>query len=113
MENIFLFHYRSFVRGHLKTLLAYKNIRRDLEAIGGPLTVVGKKRSDFGDAAEQGEKDKWFGIQTSCHGQEGQETKSCLFFKIMPFFPRMMGVFEGPDFPKSFPVHISTHPQLP
>lgn len=74
---------------------------------------MGKKRSDFGDIDEQGEKDKQFGIQTSSHGQEGQETKSCLFFKIMPFFPGMIGVFEGPDFLKSFPAPIATHPEVP
>lgn len=31
----------------------------------------------------------------------------------MPFFPGMIGVFEGPDFLKSFPAPIATHPEVP
>lgn len=42
--------------------------------------MTGEQRSDFGATDEQSEKDMQFGVQTSSHGQEGQEIKSCLFF---------------------------------
>lgn len=59
---------------------------------------MGKKKSDLGDTDERGEKEKQFGIQTSSHGQERQQAKSCLFFsRSCLFSPGMIRVFEGPE----------------